>query len=703
MQSDGDILIKAKLDTGLLRKEISKMEKQLVDAKSKAEDLQKEAEIKKIDIEVNTQKLKEAQKELEILKEKRKEAWASGIPLVSDKATRKVDEQYTLINSIKQQLLEQNAEYENMQGEIAKINKQQDMYYNSLKQSHTQLEANKQAIKEATAPIKETTQETAEVSKETGKIDLGVGKIIKKVVKWGLAVFSVRSAYLFVRSSVATISKYDEQLGANIEYIRYALAMAIKPIIEWIVNAVYTLMQYVAYIVKAWFNIDLFANASAKNFNKANGNAKKLQRTMAGFDEMNVLSSNKDSGGVGTNLDLSKSLKDVQIPGWVKWIADNKETILAVVGAIAGLFAVSKITKLFGPLEHLGTLLGTGTGGLLNLLTGISALSIIAISIYLSEEFKKTREEISQLYDKSQKHVREQISKETDVNQLLAQQQALYGSINYSINANKEGTAILYNWADKVSGASKEELENARKSVSYTKDRVEQMQKITREQGIEYDTGLKIISNLYDSIRYNMLLQQGLNKNSEKYKEIEEINKQTAMYMGEIIVNLQQQGYSYDEIAKKLGLTKELVKNLAGKYQATIDVQTNMPTQQQQQKTISSWWKDFKKAFTNVVNLGQQGLKLIFGNLFNANALGGVVKYASGGIINAPGHGVPIAGERGMEGIVPMTHQDQMELLGQTIAKYMVVDLTNITTLDGRVLARQVSKVQANNNFATNR
>lgn len=531
----------------------------------------------------------------------------------------------------------------------------------------------------------------------------GMSSIIKKVAKWGLAVFSVRSAYLFVRSSVATISKYDEQLGANIEYIRYALAMAIKPIIEWIVNAVYTLMQYVAYIVKAWFNIDLFANASAKNFNKANGNAKKLQRTMASFDEMNVLSSNKDSGGVGTNLDLSKTLKDVEIPGWIKWIADNKDTILKVAGAIAGLFVISKITSLFGPLSKLGSLLGMG--GLLGSLTAIASLATIVITItYLVKDIDKTKKEIEGLYDTHKKHNKQYIKDQKDVNKLINEQNVMMDSFTKSLHDNEEGLALTHTWFNKITGLSESEMKNARNSVSYTKDRVEQMQKLTREQGVEYETGVKILASLYDSVRINMALQQGLDKNSKKYKEIEDINKQTIAYMGEIITNLQQQGYSYDEIAKKLGLTKELVKNIAGKYQATIDVQTKMPTQQQQAKTISEWWSNFKKAFTNTINLGKQGIQLLFGNLFGGGkALGGVVKFASGGIINAPGRGVPVAGERGMEGIVPMTHQDQMELLGQTIAKYMVIDLTNITTLDGRVLARQVSKVQANNNFATNR
>ncbi|MBR2245678.1 MAG: hypothetical protein IJ880_01405 [Bacilli bacterium] len=67
--------------------------------------------------------------------------------------------------------------------------------------------------------------------------------IIKKVKRWALAIFGVRSAYMFVRQAMSTLSESDEQLATNIEYIKWALATTIKPIIEWIVKAVYTVLS----------------------------------------------------------------------------------------------------------------------------------------------------------------------------------------------------------------------------------------------------------------------------------------------------------------------------------------------------------------------------------------------------------------------------------------------------------------------------
>lgn len=84
------------------------------------------------------------------------------------------------------------------------------------------------------------------------------------------------------------------------------------------------------------------------------------------------------------------------------------------------------------------------------------------------------------------------------------------------------------------------------------------------------------------------------------------------------------------------------------------------------------------------------------------------IKHAKGGIVNLPGAGVPlgyghVAGEAGIEGVVPLTDSQQMATLGEAIGRYVNINLTNNTNLDGRTIARQVTKLQNNNDFATNR
>ena len=175
-------------------------------------------------------------------------------------------------------------------------------------------------------------------------VNKGLTKTVKKVAKWGLAIFGVRSAYMAVRSAMGTISQYEDDMKNNIDYIKYALAYTLKPIVEWILNAVVKLLQYVNYIAKAWTGKNLFKTADAfKNAQKgAKGLNKELQKTTASFDEMNVLQGTKSSSGgadiIAPNIDLTGMRGE--IPQWLKWIVDNKDLILSVfAGVNVGLLA----------------------------------------------------------------------------------------------------------------------------------------------------------------------------------------------------------------------------------------------------------------------------------------------------------------------------------------------------------------------------
>ena len=199
----------------------------------------------------------------------------------------------------------------------------------------------------------EFNQEQAQMGKldlsgvQTGidNVNKGLTKTVKKVTKWGLAIFGVRSAYMAVRSAMGTISQYEDDMKNNIDYIKYALAYTLKPIVEWILNAVVKLLQYVNYIAKAWTGKNLFKTADAfKNAQKgAKGLNKELQKTTASFDEMNILQDTKSGGGGGAditapNIDLTGMQGEV--PQWLKWIVDNKDLILSVfAGVNVGLLA----------------------------------------------------------------------------------------------------------------------------------------------------------------------------------------------------------------------------------------------------------------------------------------------------------------------------------------------------------------------------
>ena len=80
----------------------------------------------------------------------------------------------------------------------------------------------------------------------------------------------------------------------------------------------------------------------------------------------------------------------------------------------------------------------------------------------------------------------------------------------------------------------------------------------------------------------------------------------------------------------------------------------------------------------------------------------------TGAIVNMPnrgtlvGGGSAIAGEAGKEGIIPLDDNQAMAQLGAEIGKNVVVNITNITEMNGRVIGRELKQVQNEQNFAYN-
>ena len=79
----------------------------------------------------------------------------------------------------------------------------------------------------------------------------------------------------------------------------------------------------------------------------------------------------------------------------------------------------------------------------------------------------------------------------------------------------------------------------------------------------------------------------------------------------------------------------------------------------------------------------------------------------SGRLVNLPGRGVPIGGaltgERGKEGVIPLTNQQAMEQLGQTIGKYITINASITNEMNGRVISKELRRISAENDFAFNR
>lgn len=138
--------------------------------------------------------------------------------------------------------------------------------------------------------------------------------LIKSVSKYALALYGIRSAFYAVRNVTNEYLNSQnlaaKQLKVNMDYIKYALGSMLAPVMNYITNLLYKMLQMIQAVVYYFTKVNIFANASSKSMNKATGAAKELKKQMQGFDELNNIDFNSSNGsGIGDvapTLDLTK-------------------------------------------------------------------------------------------------------------------------------------------------------------------------------------------------------------------------------------------------------------------------------------------------------------------------------------------------------------------------------------------------------------
>ena len=151
--------------------------------------------------------------------------------------------------------------------------------------------------------------------KEANGLDSSIKKGIKTIGRMALAVVGVRGAYGLVRRAVSACLQGNEELNKRMTAIWNTLGTIVEPVVTAMMNAIYKILAYINYFVKAITGIDFVANANAKAINKQAAATDKLTKStkeankaLASFDEMNILQDNSSAqaGGVdaATTLDL---------------------------------------------------------------------------------------------------------------------------------------------------------------------------------------------------------------------------------------------------------------------------------------------------------------------------------------------------------------------------------------------------------------
>jgi phage-related protein len=587
----------------------------------------------------------------------------------------------------------------------------------------------------------EETKGTQGITEGINNLGNSFQNAVSKAGRLALAIFGIRTAYNLLKSASSELATYDEQYATNLEYIRFVLAQAIAPVLRGIVQLAMQLLSYINAIVQAWFGINLFSNGSAENFKKMKAQAggvskavKEIKKQLAGFDEVNILTDQSDTGtsagagGVGMpTMDLSAMQGEP--PAWLKWIIDNKDVILAVLGGIAA--------------------------GLLALKLGLGGIKALGIGIMVTGIITAVQGLIGYLNDPSWENFGKVIQ---GIGIFLVGLAITIGSVSLGIIGAVVivvGTIIKY-W-EQIKGFFQ-------RGIDWLKG---------KGDWVEKNLG-GWVKGLYDT--FVGFLQLILNYFDGTFNAIKRIFDGIIQFFQGVFTG--DWGKAWEGIQNIVGGVVDWMKNNFYTFLNWIDTVILTPLSnffhtlwegvktgaQNAWNGMKSIWEKvtsfFKTIFTNAWNAVKQvfstggkifdgikeGIVSAFKNIVNGiitginkvvsvpfNAINGMLrtlrnvsiagyqpfsfihefsvpqipKLATGGIINMPNRGTlvgasAIGGEAGREGVIPLTDAQAMAELGEAIGKHVTINASIINKMNTRTISRELVRAQNEQNFAYN-
>lgn len=556
------------------------------------------------------------------------------------------------------------------------------------------------------------------IGQEAGeKSGQGFEKGIKSLKRFSLALFGVRSVFMLVRRATSTYLSQNETTADKINAIWVALGNALAPIIEMIADGVIKLIGYLNVFLQALgFDIDLTKNMnkSKKAIKDTTKAMKELNRQVTTFDEMTIQQSESktDSQSLTNtfkmpelNQDIVKFLQDTA--GWLK----ENWTYLALIGGVIATYKVANW------LSGLGKIIGTPTTGLMGvskLLKGLATIGVIAVGVNLIYDAVTGRKLIDDLTT-----ITKGLKELPDINKGLSKSAQTLTKDLKKVNEENGKVNISYEKGSKeiqfyignlqkqidnsknvISAKEKEQksnniLEAAVKSLTGTTQKA----KIIEEEHLKRIIDATIEMGKYASqgkLTEDQLKNYAGAVDYLKDKEIDLKDKLKETYLNMVIpenIKKKQIDY-YQDMLKQIDDIKTQTKNKFSDINSIIakpkvEVQTNVDKAKQVLEALSK-----SSIFGGIATTTINALKRI--------------GLAKGGIYNNPGKGVSmsnvVVGEatNGAEGVVPLNNEQSMDLIGQSIAKHVVINLTTTTLLDNKVISRQQSKITDATNFATN-
>ena len=671
--ADGSVMIETKLSTDKFDKQIVNLEKRIKEEENKSElklkaKLQAEDELKRhkqaiFEIEQEYEKTSQQVEHLQSIMSKQ----SRGISLTPQEFTDLQGSEKIISNNEKI-----GETLDKMYAKEVKLNNAVDR--TSLAYSQIQSNVSAYKAKIESVNIQKQQAQVDQLKNGFNKMNTSVSSSIKHIGRLALGIFSVASAYRLMSSASSTLGQYDEQYATNLEYIRYLIAQAIAPALKYVVNLASTLLSYLNYIANAWFGITLFSKNSSKNFMKARESTSKIKKDLqtTPFDEMNVLSDTSSSGTSGAVApSIDPSLFEGKVPDWLKWIANNKNLILSVMAGVGA--------------------------GLLAWKLGLEGIKALGIGLMISGIVYTISSLLQYLKDRTWKNFGKIIQ---GVGIAIIGLGAIIGSVPVAVAGAIVlivGTIVKY-W-EQIKAFLQKGIDWLVSKTDWVKDNFgivgETIYTIFTSllQGL-----LNIFDSLFTAIKgiFDGIIKFIKGAFSGDWKQAWEGIKDIFSSVWNGIKGIVSSVWQF--IKSIFNSLVNLVKGIANTIWGVIKILINL--------IISG---------INVLIRGMNQLSFdapdwvpgIGGKRWGVN-IPQIPRLAKGTILNAPGRGVPVAGgralaaEAGREAYLPLSDTQLLEELGSTIGKYITINANITNNMNGRVISRQLQRIQNDSDFAYN-
>lgn len=569
--------------------------------------------------------------------------------------------------------------------------KQTEQYLTRLQRSYEKAmnqkgkyRANEEAMAKLRVEIEKTNNKLTELrakQQSLDKIELsdtkisldGIGNsiegITKKVVRWGLALFGIRSIYSFIRQSMSTLSQYNEQLATDVEYIRYALATTLQPIIETIIKLVYQMLGLINAVSKSLFGVNLFANATAKAFNKANKSATALQKTMFGFDKINKLNEDGSTGIAGSIAPKYDLSQDDLFAKWDlnKFIEKGKEIATSLARGINDFFRNTDWASL-------GKAIGDGIIGAINIVdtfikeTDWELIGQSIADFILNVDWLGIAGSIIELL----------------FDGMIASMDLMTG-VTEKIVEKMEDPQFWENLIEsgkKAIGKIGEGMEKVDVSLEKVWSKI--ISFFLRKLGIKDSDANKVGEKIGEGIH------KGIDVMLDNLPFIGTFRK--IIKFAKLAFGIHSSSTEFASIGENL--MTDLKNGIKSGINGVIDT-INIMIDKINGALAFRW---------NKIEIA--GIKLLDAGSINVGRIPRIPRLAAGGIVNMPGRGVDYygtnIGERRPEGIVPLDNEASLRIIGETIAKNTRINADITLDLEGRILARVMKELYADRQFARN-